>query len=337
MLGLPAYLRTAQTSPVPIGDAKQEGAIALRLMFGLQRIHPKTWDGEMTVDRGAILHIKGLYFEHEDSIVSSNSWKFTSRATNYMDSRSIRGYDPVHTKPWELIPNGVAATLQAAADARVEVKTVSGNFSFRLNQLSMGAPLTFLDGEVSVERIPPTVPLTLQPGENDYPALATDARGDLWASWISYAKRADSVWVAHRAAAGWEPPTQISGAGFTDNFRTTLVEDGQRRLWVIWSAKGKDLWGIYGRYFSGGRWSETQRITGDDGPNLYHTAVRDSRGKLHLVWQGFRDHKAVILMKTLDGQTWSAETRVSTGPGDNWIPAAAADSKGNVWIAWDGY
>src|SRR5436305_1957060 len=151
MLGLPAYLRTAQTSPVPIGDAKQEGAIALRLMFGLQRIHPKTWNGEMTVDRGGILHINGLYFEHVDSIVSSNGWKFTSRATNYMDSRSIRGYDPVHTKPWELIPNGVVATIAAPPDARVSVKTAGGDFSFKLDQLKLGHPLTFLNEEVSVE------------------------------------------------------------------------------------------------------------------------------------------------------------------------------------------
>src|SRR5947207_2066306 len=299
-LALPAYLRTAQTAPVPIGDAKQENAVALRVLFGLQRIHPKTWDGEMTLDRGAILRIKGVYFEREDAILGSR-WKFTSRATAYMDSLSTRGYDPVHTKPWELIPNGIVATVQAPADALVQVKTVAGDFSFTLNQLSLGAPLTFLEGEASVERLPPTVPLTLQPGENDYPALTTDSRGDLWASWISYANRADGVWVAHRGAAGWEPPSQVSGADLTDNFRTALVEDGQRRVWVIWSAKGRELWSIYGRYFSGGRWSETQRITGDDGPNLYHTVVRDSRGNLHLVWQGFRDRKSEILTKTWDG------------------------------------
>ena len=60
------------------------------------------------------------------AILGLNRWKCTSRATNYMDSRSPRGYDPVHTKPWELIPNGIVATVQAPADARVEVKTASG-------------------------------------------------------------------------------------------------------------------------------------------------------------------------------------------------------------------
>ena len=337
LLTVPAYLRTAQSSPTPIGDARQERAVALRILFGVQRFHPKTWDGEISLDRGTVLRSSGVFFEQKDELVGTNRWKFTSRATNYMDSRSPRGYDPVHTKPWELIPNGIVATVEAPPNARVEVKTVSGNFSFVLNQLTLGHPLAFLEGEVSVEKLPPTIALTTQPGENDYPALAADAKGDLWASWISYANRADSVWVAHRGNSGWEPPVRVSGTDLSDNFRTALAEDGQGRLWTIWSAKGSGVWGIYGRYVSGGRWSETQRITGDAGPNLYHAVARDSRGRLHLVWQGFRAGRSEILAKSWDGTKWSDETQVSTGSADNWVPAAAADANGNVWFGWDGY
>jgi hypothetical protein len=336
ILGLPAYLRTAQLAPVPIGDARQEDAVAFRILFGVQRIHPKTWDGDLTLDRGSVLRLRGVFFERQDEFLEGNRWKFTSRATNYMDSTSPRGYDPVHTRPWQLIPNGFVATVMAPPDARLSIKTVSGNFSFGLNEVTMGKPKTFLDGEVSVERLPPTVALTTQPGENDYPSVAVDSRGGLWASWITYAERADSVWVAHRGASGWEPPTAISG-DLKDNFRTALAEDGQQRLWAIWSAKGGDVWGIYGRYMENGRWSEPQKLTGEAGPNLFHAVVRDSAGKLHLVWQGFRNGRSEILTKTWDGQAWSAELKVSTGAADNWVPAAAADGNGNVWIGWDGY
>lgn len=322
---------------MPVADARQESAVSLRILFGRLKIRPKTWDGEMTLDRGSIGRLTGVYFEHEDAITGGNGWKFTSRATVYMDSQSPRGYDPVHTKPWELIPNGIVATLQAPADARVQVKTVGGNFSFALNQVALGAPVSFLDGEVSVERLPPSVGLTLQPGENDYPALATDSKGNLWASWISYANRADSVWVARRGPSGWEAPSQVSGTGLTDNFRTALAEDGQGRLWAVWSAKGDGAWSLYGRYFSGGSWSPVARITDGAGGNLFHTLVRDARGRLHLVWQGFRDRRSEILTMTWDGKAWSSETVVSAGAGDKWVPAAAADSKGNVWIGWDGY
>lgn len=336
MAVLTGWLRTAQTAPTPIGDARQETMATLRILFGVQRIHPKTWDGEIALDRGSIVRLNGVYFEHDDAITGTKTWKLTSRATNYMDSRSPRGYDPVHTKPWELIPNGIVAVLDAPADARVYIRTASGDLSFSLNQLTLGSPKAFLEGEATVERLPPTVALTLQAGDNDYPSLAVDSRGELWASWISYSDRADSVWVAHRGASAWEPPQRLSG-DLNDNFRTALVEDGQHRLWSIWSGKGSGVWGIYGRYYVAGRWSDAARITGDDGPNLYHAVVRDSNGKLHLVWQGFRNRISTILTKTWDGQRWSPETAVSTGTADNWAPAIAADASGNVWIGWDGY
>lgn len=337
MLGVPAYLRTAQTGKAPIGDAKQENAIALRIMFGVQRIGPKTWDGGLTLSSGTVLRLTGVFFEHADAIIGTTQWKMTSRATTYADSRTPRGYDPVHTKPWDLIPNGIVATVEAAEDARVSVKTVSGNFSFSIREAPLGKTLQFLDGDATVERLPPTIALTEQPGYNDYPALTLDTKGDLWASWISYADRADAVWVAHHGASAWDSPERVSDSDLSDNWRTSLVEDGRQRLWAIWSGKGGGVWGIYGRYRDNGRWSPVERITGDEGPNLFHAVVRDARGRLHVVWQGFRSQKSQILMKTYDGERWSPEVQVSTGPGDNWVPAAAADSKGNVWIGWDGY
>ena len=97
------------------------------------------------------------------------------------------------------------------------------------------------------------------------------------------------------------------------------------------------MWGLYGRYFEGGRWSETQRITGDAGPNLYHAVVRDSNGNVHVVWQGFRGGHSQILTKAWNGQQWSAEIQVSTGTADSWVPAVAADGNGNVWVGWDSY
>ncbi|MEO7653408.1 MAG: hypothetical protein ABIZ80_23360, partial [Bryobacteraceae bacterium] len=336
LLAIPAYLKTAQTIPAAIGDAHEEQWIALRVMFGVKRIHPKTWDGEISVDRGKVKRVSGVHFEREDTLGGPSGWKLTSRATNYMDSTSPRGYDPVHTKPWELIPNGIVAVVDAQPGARADLKTASGSFSFAIADLSLGRTVPFLDGDVTVERIPPSITLTRQPGENDYAALAIDAGGALWASWISYANRADSVWVARHGASAWEPPAMISGSDLTDNFRTALAEDGQKRLWCIWSAKGS-AWNLYGRYYANGRWSERQQLTSEAGPNLYHTVVRDARGKLHLVWQGFRNHRSEILLRTWDGQTWSAEQAVSTGTSDNWAPAAAADSTGNVWIGWDGY
>ncbi len=320
-----------------MADLRTEQAVTIRVMFGVQRHHPKTWDGEIQVARGTVQQLSGVYFELKDAILGPNSWKCTSRATNYMNSMSPRGYDPVHTRPYELMPNGIVAVLQAPADAKVDVTTASGNFSFTLSQAMFGKRISFLDADVTVERIPNSILLTQQPGEKDYVALTTDSRGVIWASWITYADRADAVWVARRGPNGWEPPTQVSSSDHTDNFRTALAEDAQQRLWCIWSAKSGGVWSIYGRYLAAGRWSEPQQITTNEGPNLYHAAVRDARGRIHLVWQGFRNQKSEILTSMWDGQAWSPEQKVSNGPADNWIPALAADSKGNVWFGWDAY
>jgi hypothetical protein len=40
--------------------------VVSRVMFGAQRNHPKTWDGEMTLDRGSFTRLIGVYFEHDD-------------------------------------------------------------------------------------------------------------------------------------------------------------------------------------------------------------------------------------------------------------------------------
>ncbi|MGH7248458.1 MAG: hypothetical protein ACREH9_10170, partial [Pseudomonadota bacterium] len=156
-VAVPAFLKTAQSAPAPIGDARQESAVALRILFGVERWGPETCDGEMTLDRGTILRLTGVYFEHDDAILGTNRWKCTSRPTTYADSRTARGYDPVHTKDWTLIPNGIVATVEAPPDARVQVRTTAGNFSFSLNEVTLAKPLRFLDGDSTVERLPPTV------------------------------------------------------------------------------------------------------------------------------------------------------------------------------------
>jgi hypothetical protein len=331
------YFRTASTNAAPPKDVTLENSVSIRLMFSLDRHTPLRWDGEISVDKGRVTRLNGVHFEGRDSITGPNRWLLTTRVTRYADSSMRRDYDPVHARPYAFVPNGVVATIEAPPEAKVDVKTVSGNLSFRLSELQLGHPKMFLDGVASAELLPTTIDLTSQEGANDYPVLAADSQGNIWASWISYLNRKDSVWIARRTSSGWDAPVQVSPSGYDDNFRTAVAEDGGGRLWVVWSSKVNGRWGLHGRYLSNGNWSEVQALTGDAAPNLYHVLVRDAKGNLHLVWQGFRDRKSEILLRTWNGQSWSPETRVSTGDADSWVPAAAADSKGNVWIGWDGY
>lgn len=337
-IALGAWFATGSSSGFAAPAAVQEGAASVRILFGLKRLTPKRWDGEIALDRGRVLRLNGVHFEGRDRIVGTNAWLLTTRVTRYADSTTPRGYDPVHTQSWEMIPNGVVATFDAPAGATATVRTESGSFSFRLDELNLGKPKLFLEGEALIERIPTTCNLTAEhEGASDYPALALDRQGDIWISWIAYANRKDSVWVARRGASGWESPVQVSPATHNDNFRTAIAEDAAGRIWVVWSGKHEGRWGLHARALAQGKWSAVETLTEGTTANLYHTLVRDAKGRLVLVWQGFRNRQSQILLRVWDGDSWSAETQVSTGQADNWIPAAAADSKGNVWIGWDGY
>src|ERR1035438_3379775 len=81
LMALPTYLRTAQLASAPLADAHQEDAVTLRIMFGVQRIHPKTWDGEIALSRGSVVRLTGVFFEQKDAIVGKAGWTLTSRAT----------------------------------------------------------------------------------------------------------------------------------------------------------------------------------------------------------------------------------------------------------------
>ncbi len=312
--------------------------VAIRLMFGMDKLTPERWDGTIAVTPGRVLSLSGVHFEGRDRIVSPNEWLLTNRVTRYTDSTMPRGYDPVHTRPFAMIPNGVVATLEATEDARVDVETVMGSFSFSLSELPFGRSKTFLDGVALVERTAPTVELTSGDTYNDYAALAAGRDGSVWVSWISYEDEEDAVWVARHDADGWGTPIRVSPAGeYSDNFRTAIAEDSGGRMVVVWSGKSPSgQWGIFSRVLDGGALSGVVSI-GGAAENLYHRVRADSNGNVHVAWQGFRDGVATTLHARWDGSAWSGETVVNMAAGDNWAPDIAADSKGNVWVGWDGY
>ena len=314
-----------------------DSVVSLRLMFGLDRFTPQRWDGGITVGTGRVVRMSGVHFEGRDEVVGRDRWRLTNRVTRYADSTTQRGYDPVHTRQYAMIPNGVAATLEAAETSPIRVATEQGSFSFALQEIDFGRERKFLDGLASVQRIPTTLDLTAGDSDNDYPALAADA-GGIWVSWISYHDERDAVWLARHDGERWLEPVRVSPELYADNFRTAVAIDRNGAAVVVWSGKSPDgAWGLYSRSFSSGALSEVSSLA-DAGPNLYHQAVSDSAGNVHVAWQSFRRSVARILHTRWDGSAWSGESNVSeAADSDNWAPAVAADSKGNVWVGWDGY
>ena len=329
----------AQVPQLAVSDAGAASApIAVRLMFGMDKLTPRRWDGSLDVSPGRTLSLGGVHFEGRDRIVPPNAWLLTNRVTRYADSTMPRGYDPAHTRPFAMIPNGVAAVLDAPEDAAVEVETAMGSFSFAPADIPFGRSKSFLDGAARVERATPSFDLTAGESNNDYAALAAAPDGSVWISWISYGNERDAVWLARRGGSGWSEPIRVSPAGeYIDNFRAAIAATADGRIVAVWSGKSPaGEWGVFSRVFDGETLSPVEEVGGAS-PNLYHRAAADSAGNVHVVWQGFRGGVSQILHARWDGSAWSDERVISGPEGDNWAPDIAADSKGGVWVGWDGY
>ncbi len=317
--------------------ASNESAVTVRLMFGTDRYTPRRWDGSIHLSTGRVTGLGGVHFEGRDRITGNDSWLLTNRVTRYADSTTPRGYDPVHTRQFAMIPNGVVATLDAPETARVGVRTVQGEFSFEIQDLAFGRPLEFLDGTASAERIPTTIDLTEGPVYNDYAVLATDSSGTVWLAWIAYEAERDAVWLAKRDGNSWVSPLRVTPEGYGDNFRAAITAPRDGTVVIVWSGKSPSGdWGLFSRALQQGVLSPVESIASGS-PNLYVRAAADSAGAVHVAWQGFRERVSVILHSRWDDGGWSPEMILSSQVADSWAPDLTPDSKGAVWVGWDGY
>ncbi len=306
-------------------------------MFGLDRFTPQRWDGSLELEAGTLLSLDGVHFEGRDRIEPGGRWLVSNRVTRYADSTTQRGYDPVHTRQFAMIPNGVTAVLDAPEAAQVHVRTHRGEFAFGMDELKFGRPSQFLDRRASAERLPATVDLTAGETYNDYPSLAADSSGSVWICWISYSAERDSVWLAEHDGASWGQPIRVSPAEYRDNFRTAIAIAGSGGIVVVWSGKSPaGHWGLFSRTVVAGSLGAVMPVT-STGENVYHRAAADSEGNVHLVWQGFRNRVAKILHSSWNGAAWSEEVVASGSDTDSWAPDVTADSSGGIWVAWDDY
>ena len=62
-----------------------------------------------------------------------------------------------------------------------------------------------------------------------------------------------------------------------DVMRTAVAVDGQKRVWVIWSANKNGNFDIYREVPAGGKWSQEMRLTNDPGTDVNPVAATDSQ------------------------------------------------------------
>jgi hypothetical protein len=332
------------------------GETGVRVLLGLTDGQSTRWDGSVTVSGARITRIDPWRFGADNEIHGDNSWRVSTRPV-------VMTFDSSVDRP-PIADNGVIVWLSGESpDTLVKVETARGDFSFRLSQTQYGRFLYELGGRVAVDRLPASWRLTNSPDEQDYPAAAVAANGDIWLAYLemrhnqnhndlrapfttppkdlsrlSEPPKGDQVFVQRFSGGRWGEPIAVTSPG-GDLYRPALAVDGKGRPWVFWSdnRSRKGVYELWARVLDNGAPGQTVAVSIASGSDVFPVATTDAQGRVWVAWQGWRDGRASIFSVTQQENGFTAPGAVSNSTANEWNPAIAADSRGQVSVAWDSY
>ncbi|MFO0956082.1 MAG: hypothetical protein U0800_01300 [Isosphaeraceae bacterium] len=327
--------------------------ISLELTFRDHPTNPADYEATVAVSNGQVV---GTRITQGAPASKSEDRSFLLRVTPKAQAQLDKKKD---NSPWE---GKVQIDLDAPPTATATVKTAGTSIDIPLEGWKSDTVRTYLDGLVKVRRLPGSARLTGPETEDDYPAIARDARGGgAWLAYVEYqperfrlnqqptADQFDAVLVPKNNGDrirlrryrnnAWEPPIDVTGKKL-DVWRPSITVDGEGSVWVAWAQQVDNNWDIYARRYrpeGEGAWSDIVRVTSAPGTDFHVVAATDGEGRVNLAWQGFRDGNFDILTARQEGGKFSAESRLSNSAANDWSPTIAADSRGKVHVAWDTY
>jgi len=330
------------------GPAVPRNGLSLTIRLGLKDKAPSRWDGRLGLSVGKVLAIEAR--APKQARVEGARWKVSSRQQQARRRGRAAMVHPV-----------LVATLDAPEDARATIATPRGELSFRIGDLAVGTPASFLDGQVAVVRWPFSCRLAASPDEEDWPAAARGSDGSVWAVYMAYRhgppldvaaiheKRdfstlvpngnGDQVRLLRFDGKTWGEPINITEGGL-DLWRPAVAVAGDGMVWVFWSQNVGGNWDLFARSYDpkAGKLGEALRLTSEPGADVYAVAATNTRtGVVAVAWQGWRDGAFDILALALEGGKPGKELRLTKTPANEWCPAIAFDSKGNMHVAFDTY
>ena len=300
--------------------AVQADPFSVRVTFGYGDDPPERWAGSIGAEGARIDELDG--------------WLFASQDRIELDTFEVVTKHPTRPEP---TPKGLLVRGSADPGGRLEVTSDHGNFSFRLEELSAGDQLVFLDGSVRVSGLLGAEKLTDDSRFDDYPSVAVAASGASWLVWQSYSGGRDEVRL-RKLDGSWRTFSRVPGAT-GDVWRPQVALSANGRPWVVWAQQSDGNFDLFARGFdeARSRWGDLVRLSSHPNPDIEHHVVEDSRGWLWVVWQGFRDANSDIFLRFHDGSRWSREIQVSDHPANDWEPRIAIDRQGSAVVVWDSY
>ena len=303
-----------------VASAVQAGPFSARVTFGEGPDPPERWTGTVRAD-GARVDVLGGWLLGSQDVIDLNTFEFFTR-------------HPVRPEPAR---KGLVLRGTADPGAVIHVSSDQGDFSFRIDALSTGSDLVFLDGLARVSGSPGAQRLTDDTRYDDYPSVAVSASGVCWLVWQSYSGGRDEVRI-RKLDDSWRTFSRVPGTT-GDVWRPQVALDREERPWIVWSQQGNGNFDLVARRLDAeaNQWGDLVRLSSHPNPDVDHHLIADSRGWLWVVWQGFRSDNSDIFLRYFDGSTWSDEIQVSDHPANDWEPQIATDRQGVAIVVWDSY
>jgi hypothetical protein len=334
------------------GSARAQTPAAFRILLGVTDTSVTRWDGSLKVTQAGQYSLEPWRFEGADSI-NGELFHFSTHPGHFFGAQNSGGPP---------LANGFILTATAVGDgSEFSFSTAQGDFSFRASEAPYGKGVYKLGGRVYVDRVPVTARLTDTPEEEDYPALAAGANGDIWLAYVQFhhspdADRiradmheapkdlklyaeptgGDQIWARKYSGGQWSENIAVTAAG-KDCYKAAVAVDGSGRAWVIWSENHGGNFDIFARAVDASGAGEQVQISKEAGSDIDAVATTDAGGRVWIAWQGWRNGTAAIYAAHQEGKGFSKPAKISNSNQNEWDPAIAADKSGRVTVAWDSY
>ncbi len=307
---------------------------SFRIRFGLTDSLPTTWDGSVSVSGGSVANLRS-WRPREADVIGADSWKLAT-----VPGRKF-GYRNWEPEPSDPVPDylnipGLVLTVKSDSDARIDLKTAAGNFSFRLSEMPVGTSNPFLHGAVVVEQASNYHLVSDSQYHNGFADIVAGEDGTFWTAWAGYREWGNHVFIRHFNGETYGDIQELT-TGASDVYYVRLASLTGNKVVAVWSDQKDGNFDLYSRFYDGKTWSTVERLTTAPQPDIHHALATDPMGRVWLVWQGFRGGISRILMRRLEAGNWLSEESVSLSDADAWHPAITTDSQGTVFVAWETY
>ena len=337
--------------------AQEAPGTGVRILFGVGDTQASKWNGGVTAQGAQIASIDPWRFEGEDAVLPGNRWQLQLHTVRLFGGGGQFG---INRLPF--VANGVIVRLSNAnGDTSLHVETLEGNFDLRLSDIPYGKNEYLLNGRVMASRVPPTTKITNNAEEQDYPAAATDQKGNIWMAFMIFRHNpdhnrlranfrtpppdfssmtaptgGDQILVRKFDGSKWSEPIAITATGL-DLYRPAIAVDRNGRPWVFWSQNDRGNFDVWARAIENEQPGRTVRISNEAGSDVDAVATTDSKGRVWVAWQGWRNGHAGIFYAAQNGNAFTRAASLSGSAFNEWNPAIAADSNGHITVAWDSY